>query len=108
MEKSIAEIHERVYAHLIMDETLRFTLRQKNREGRINQGFWFSGNDNYLAFSFWKGVDWRNKTPNIYFQINLNGTCSLDFVSYDDDKKVTFFNNLRAFYFKRQIKIRRF
>lgn len=91
MENTIAELHERVYAHLIKDESLRFTLRQVNRAGRLDAGYWFSGNENYLAFSCWKGLDWKNKTPNIYFQVNLDGSASLNFVSYDNDAKVKFF-----------------
>lgn len=94
MENNIAEIHERVYAHLIKDESLRFTLRQVNRAGRMDAGYWFLGNENYLAFSFWKGLDWKNKTPNIYFQVNLDGSASLNFVSYNDDAKVKFFSDI--------------
>jgi len=94
MENNIAELHERVYAHLIKDESLRFTLRQVNRAGRLAAGYWFTGNENYLAFSFWKGLDWKNKTPNIYFQVNLDGGASLNFVSYDNDAKVKFFSDV--------------
>ncbi len=94
MENNIADIHERVYAHLVKDTSLRFTLRQVNRAGRMDAGYWFSGNENYLAFSFWKGLDWKNKTPNIYFQVNLDGSASLNFVSYDNDEKIKFFSNV--------------
>ena len=94
MENSIAELHERVYAHLIKDESLRFTLRQVNRAGRLDAGYWFTGNESYLAFSFWKGLDWKNKTPNIYFQVHLDGAASLNFVSYDNDAKVKFFSDI--------------
>jgi len=94
MENNIAELHERVYAHLIKDESLRFTLRQVNRAGRMDAGYWFTGNENYLAFSFWKGLDWKNKTPNIYFQVNLDGSASINFVSYDNDAKVRFFSDV--------------
>lgn len=94
---NIAEIHERVYAYLtdtLKDNELRFTLRIKNRGDRLNQGYWFRGDDNYLAFSFWKGDDWRNKTNNIYFAINREGVSTLEFVSYDDEKKIKFFSEV--------------
>jgi predicted ATP-binding protein involved in virulence len=97
MENNIAHIHEAVYAYLtedLKDQNLRFTLRVKNRADRISQGYWFTGNDNYLTFSFWQGLDWRNKTPNIYFAININGTSSLDFVCYDDETKIKFFSEV--------------
>jgi len=91
---NIAELHEQIYAHLIKDESLRFTLRQVNRSGRLDAGYWFTGNEAYLAFSFWKGLDWKNKTPNIYFQVSIDGSASLNFVSYDNDAKVKFFSDV--------------
>lgn len=93
----IAEIHERIYAYLteeLKEQNLCFTLRQRNRAGRLNKGYWFSGNDNYLAISFWKGLDWRNKSSNIYFSVLANGNSSLNFVSYDEEKKIKFFEGL--------------
>lgn len=95
--KSITEIHERIYAYLteeLKEQKLRFTLRQRNVSERLDKGYWFSGNENYLVISFWKGLDWRNKTPNIYFTVTANGASTLDFVSYDDEKKIAFFEGL--------------
>lgn len=95
--KSITEIHENIYAYLteeLKDLQLRFTLRQRNVSERLNKGYWFSGNEHYLAISFWKGLDWRNKTPNIYFAVLPNGASTLDFVSYDDERKIAFFTGL--------------
>lgn len=97
MKNNITEIHERVYLYLtedLKDQNLRFTLRVKNIANRIDKGYWFFGNDSYLAFSFWKGLDWRNKTPNIYFAISKEGHCSLDFVSYDEENKINFLTEL--------------
>lgn len=97
MEYNIAEIHERVYVYLteeLKDTGLRFTLRKRNIGSRLNQGYWFMGNEHYLAFSFWKGLDWRNKTPNIYFAINRDGASTLEFVSYDNEKKIKFFESV--------------
>ena len=92
--ENIAEIHDRVYQFLSeqyeKDNTFRFTLRQRNRADRLNQGYWFTGNDNYLAFSFWKGDDKRNKTPNIIFVITNDGKSSLEFVSFDEKDKIDF------------------
>jgi predicted ATPase len=86
-ENNIIEIHEHIYAHLINNHpTLRFTLRQIDRGERLSKGYWFTGNDNYLAFSFWEGTDWRNKTSNIFFSIDKDGTSWLNFVSNDDDE----------------------
>ena len=86
-ENNIVEIHERIYAHLINTYPgLRFTLRQIDRGERLSKGYWFTGNDNYLAFSFWEGTDWRNKTSNIFFSIDKDGTSWLNFISNDDDE----------------------
>ena len=42
-----------------------FTVRQKNNKERLDKGYWFIGNNNYLITSFWSGKDWKNKTPYI-------------------------------------------
>ncbi len=97
MENNISIIHEKVFSHLtetLSDQKLRFTLRAKNRADRIDKGYWFSGNENYLVFSFWSGLDWRNKTPNIYFSISREGESRLEFVSYDDEVKINFFTEV--------------
>lgn len=97
MENNISIIHEKVFSHLtetLSDQKLRFTLRAKNRADRIDKGYWFSGNENYLVFSFWSGLDWRNKTPNIYFSISKEGDSRLEFVSYDDKVKIEFFTSV--------------
>ena len=94
---NIAEIHERVYDYLteMLKETeLRFTLRVRNRGERLDKGYWFRGDENYLAFSFWKGDDWKNKTPNIFFAIDKDGVSTLEFVSYDEEKKIHFFSEV--------------
>lgn len=98
MENDISIIHEKVYSHLtetLSDQKLRFTLRERNRADRIDKGYWFSGNDNYLVFSFWSGKDWRNKTPNIYFSITKEGDSKLEFISYDESEKITFLVQLQ-------------
>lgn len=98
---SITIIHEQVYAHLINNyPDLRFTLRQIDRGERLSKGYWFTGNDDYLAFSFWEGTDWRNKTSNIFFSIDKDGTSWLNFISNDDDtngKKNQFLKNVAEF-----------
>ncbi len=94
---NITVIHDKVYQYLteeLKKDKLYFTLRVKNRADRLVQGYWFSGNEHYLAFSFWKGMDWRNKTPNIFFAINSAGISTLEFVCYDDATKINFFNNV--------------
>jgi predicted ATP-binding protein involved in virulence len=67
---------------------LRYTLRKSNYGGRLEEGYWFYGNDNYLSVSFWSGMDWKNRTPNISFTITSEGRAKLEInVSDSDDKR---------------------
>lgn len=93
----IQQIHEAVYKFLLEKNEeidLRFSLRARNVSKRLDKGFWFTGNKDYLAFSFWEGLDWRNKTPNIYISINRDGYLQLELISFDDPKKIAFFEVL--------------
>jgi AAA15 family ATPase/GTPase len=70
---SIARLHEDVFSYLFEiykgDPNFRFTIRKSDKESRLSKGYYFYGNDNYLAVSFWSGTNWKNKTPNIIFVI---------------------------------------
>ena len=94
MDRPITEIHEAVYSCLteeLKDKNLRVSLRVKNRNGRLDEGYWFKGNENYLTFSFWLGLDWRSKLSNISIIINKGGDSSLTFIALDDEEKRKFF-----------------
>lgn len=94
---AIEVIHEAVLTHLLnYSEPLRFTLRTRNRRNdeRLSKGYWFTGNDSYLVFSFWEGSDWRNKTSNIFFGINAEGRCWLEVVDNDNTEKARFFEEI--------------
>jgi predicted ATP-binding protein involved in virulence len=82
------KIHEEVFNHLRTNyPDLCFTLRKIDKGGRLRKGYWFTGNDNYLAISFWKGHDWRNKTSNIIFVIRSNHSTLFEFIDREDTKK---------------------
>ena len=67
---NIAEIHEKVYAHLTENyPELTFSLRQINRNRRLEARYWFHGNDNLLLFTFWNYWDFRATKPIIHFSI---------------------------------------
>lgn len=78
----LVEVHEKLYLFLIekrrKDPELRFTLRKSNHANRLEEGYWFYGNEDYLAISFWEGMDWKNRTPNISFIIDNIGKCWLE------------------------------
>lgn len=71
MEKidKIEELHELLFWYLYKkteeDRNLKFSIRKSDKENRLSKGYYFYGNENYLAISFWSGTDWKNKTPNI-------------------------------------------
>ncbi len=44
---------------------LTFVLRESDLRKRLSSGYWFLGNDDYIALSFWSGTDWVRKVPNI-------------------------------------------
>ncbi len=65
-------------------------MRRNNREGRLDDGYWFYGNDDYLALSFWSGNDWRNRTPNLIFVVLPNSDTYLEFSVSDSRLKREF------------------
>src|SRR5690349_20665818 len=88
------DIHAKVFNILYRrhkdDGTFRFSLRRTNRFGRLSKGYWFHGNDNYLTVSFWSGMDWMNKTPNISFVIWDNGYSKFEVSVNDSEEKQKF------------------
>ncbi len=69
-KQRILKVHNELFQFL-RDNNVIFMPRQKASE-RLNQGYWFIGDDNYLAISFYTGGDTSNKTPNITFQVYLS------------------------------------
>ena len=88
--KNPASLHQQVFE--ILDQKrkeeadFRFTLRQINRGKRLEKGYWFHGNEHYLAVSFWAGFDWKNKTPDIIFVITEHA-CYLEIPAIAGGKK---------------------
>jgi predicted ATP-binding protein involved in virulence len=69
---------------------LRYALRKSNYNNRLAQGYWFYGTETYIAVSFWSGMDWKNRTPNIAFFIDDRGECRLEINVSDSDRKREF------------------
>jgi predicted ATPase len=92
---AIKEIHDTVFNHLREKyPDLRFTLRKIDKGGRLRKGYWFIGNDDYLAFSFWQGDDWQHKTPNIIFLIYANHKTVFELMDYENGQKRHFFEQI--------------
>ncbi|MCX2483699.1 AAA family ATPase [Pedobacter sp. MR2016-24] len=93
----VQSVHNEVYQLLVRrwnsDPSFHFTFRRSNREGKLEHGYWFYGNESYLAVSFWTGMDWKNKSPNIIFVIEfLTGETYLEINTSDSDEKRRFIN----------------
>ncbi|MGB1216832.1 MAG: AAA family ATPase, partial [Saprospiraceae bacterium] len=87
----VPSIHNNVLNFLLEkreeNKDLRFTLRSRNNNGRLDKGYWFLGNSDYVAFSFWTGKDYKNKTSNIYFEVTTKGDVILRISVKDSEKK---------------------
>lgn len=94
MRVNIKEFHTKTYEFLKeLREThsdLRYTYRKSNYGGRLEDGYWFYGTDDYFCISFWSGMDWKNRTPNISFFFLANGSALLEINVSDSDKKREF------------------
>ena len=94
MSVNIKEFNNQVYNFLnslrAIQTDLRYTYRKSNYGGRLEDGFWFYGNDDYFCISFWSGMDWKNRTPNISFFFLSNGEARLEINVSDSDKKKEF------------------
>ncbi|KYH05892.1 hypothetical protein A1704_12425 [Chryseobacterium cucumeris] len=90
----LVEVHEELYLYLLeqrkRNSELKFTFRKSNHANRLEEGYWFYGNENYLAISFWEGMDWKNRTPNICFTIDSKGKCTLEINVSDSTIKKEF------------------
>ncbi len=73
-KNEIAKIHDELFQFLLdykkKNPDFYFMPRQKG--ARLENGYWFLGDENYLGIGFYTGGDTSNKTPNITFQIYLS------------------------------------
>ncbi|MCZ8091097.1 AAA family ATPase [Flavobacterium sp.] len=84
------ELDSFLYSLRQIDKKLMFTYRKSNYGGRLDEGYWFYGTENYLAVSFWSGMDWKNRTPNIIIRITNLGDIFLEINVSDSDRKREF------------------
>ncbi len=70
----ITKIHDELFQFLL-DYKMKypdFYFMPRQKGDRLENGYWFLGDDNYLGIGFYTGGDTSNKTPNITFQIYLS------------------------------------
>jgi predicted ATPase len=88
------------------DDTFTFYLRSDNRRKRLENGYFFLGNEHYCAISFWGGRDWKNKTPSIYIEINMEGAVRLILTAKDSEFKGKFLKQVGELVGAKQLKIK--
>ncbi|MFT7381468.1 MAG: hypothetical protein ACI9Z3_001354, partial [Roseivirga sp.] len=92
---SIQQIHQDLFEELLTqfkrNPDLRIRPRKSNRGNKLREsGYWFLGNDYYLAIGFWKGMNWKTRTPNISFLVNASGNSYLIISTTDSKRKEEF------------------
>ncbi len=94
----ILRINRKVLDYLVSlrknDPSFLFVPRKINNKNRLNEGYWFIGNEYYLQLSFWNGTDWKEKINNIGFNINIDGSSSLDLTAQDSNHKADFLKKI--------------
>lgn len=104
MNSTISEIHKNILKvfrdQRKKDSDFKFTLRKSDVNKRLSSGYWFHGNENYVAISFWSGTDWVRKVPNISLIIEIGtGAMRLELSAKDSpEKKELLFNTVASFY----------
>jgi hypothetical protein len=92
--ENITRIHEKILDHLLqlrkVDNGLYFVPRKINKKKRLDKGYWFLGDENYLHLSFWDGGDWKEKIHNIGFVILRDKTSYIEFSAQDSSYKASF------------------
>lgn len=102
----IATIHENVLDYFLKVREripqFYFVPRKINNKSRLDDGYWFIGNEQYLHISFWDGTDWKEKINNIGFVIHSDKTSKIEFSAQDSSEKAGFLkkvaNKLGGFY----------
>ncbi len=91
---TIVELNQYIYEYLKskrdMNKKLVYVYRKGNYGGWLDLGHWFYGNDEFVAISFWSGMDWKNKIPNIIIKITSEGQMQLEVHVSDSDFKRNF------------------
>ncbi|MBA5248976.1 MAG: hypothetical protein FE834_05505, partial [Gammaproteobacteria bacterium] len=89
-KRIIKEIHNKAlgaYQRYHKHTQGTFYLRKSNRASRLDDGYWFQGNDDYVFTSPFKPADNHNKTQRFGFVITSKKKCYLEFAYGDFSKQ---------------------
>lgn len=95
---SILEVHAKCWDYLISiqksDPNFFFVPRKINKLNRLEQGYFFIGNDTYMQISFWDGSDTYEKIHNISWGVNNKGICFIELSSKDNPDRAVYLAEL--------------
>ena len=98
----IQEIHKKVFECYKRTTNRTFYLRKRNTKEKLDKGYWFQGNEDYVFTSPFKPADNDNKTQKIGFVVLLNKSCRFDFVyknfSSEDESYKGFYEEVLKYY----------
>src|SRR5690242_2283019 len=84
----ILKIHDRMLTFLLNwrknNPDFTFALRRSDLGRKLSKGYWFYGTDETIAVSFWTGIDWSVRMPNISFCYNIKDQESYVQISVGD------------------------
>lgn len=67
---------------------LKYTLRRDNFGNKLQEGYWFLGDENVLVLSFWNGVNiYNNKKPNVSLNFDFNKSLIYIEISFEKSQK---------------------
>jgi hypothetical protein len=76
------------------DPTFIFAPRKINNSNRLDQGYWFLGNEGYLNVSLWNGVDWKERVHIIGLSINEKNHAYIELSGQGNHNAVKFLTKL--------------
>jgi len=91
-------MHAKCWDYLIniqkADSSFYFAPRKINKFDRLEQGYFFIGNDEYMQISFWNGGDSFEKIHNISWGVEDNGLCFIEISAKDNADRATYLAEL--------------
>ena len=92
------EIHAKCWDYLInlqkADSYFYFVPRKINKLQRLEQGYFFIGNDEYMQISFWDGGDTYEKIHNISWGVEYDGLCFIEISAKDNEDRAAYLAEL--------------
>lgn len=100
------KLHEKVLEYFLQykentDKKFTFYMRQSNRSSRLENGFWFLGNENYINIPLFNVGDSDNRTQTIGFIFENEEKCFIEIVYKNiigiTENELNFYKELIAF-----------